>query len=48
MKTLQHYLNPLHIYCRLRSVMDKRSAVAISHAYERALFRPIVAHLINL
>jgi hypothetical protein len=48
MKTLQHYLNPLHIYCRLRPLMDKHSAMAISHAYERALFRPIVAHLISL
>ncbi len=48
MKTLQHYLNPLHIYCRLRVVMNKHSAMIISHVYERALFRPIVAHLIAL
>ena len=33
---LQHYLNPLHVYCRLRSVgIPNRAARRVSAAYER-------------
>lgn len=32
---LQHYLNPLHIYCRLRDLrIPKRWALRVVHQYE--------------
>ena len=38
-KTLQHYLNPLHIYCRLLNLgFPRRFAVFISRFYERDIF----------
>ena len=38
-KTLQHYLNPLHIYCRLLNLgFPRRLAVFISRFYERDIF----------
>ena len=38
-KTLQHYLNPLHIYCRLLNLgFPKSVAISISRFYERAIF----------
>jgi len=39
-KTLQHYLNPLHVYCRLRNLgIPKGAAIFLCRFYERALFR---------
>ena len=33
---LQHHLNPLHVYCRLRNVgMPCRAALRVSSFYER-------------
>jgi hypothetical protein len=33
---LQHYLNPLHIYCRLKGCgLSSRTAIRMSAAYER-------------
>ena len=41
---LQHRLNPLHVYCRLRSLgMAHRTAVVVSSYWERALYRHILA-----
>jgi len=38
-KTLQHSLNPLHIYCRLRNLgFPKSVAISIARFYERAIF----------
>ena len=40
---LQHYLNPLHIYCRLKGCgLSSRAAIRMSAAYERLyrLFGP--------
>ena len=38
-KTLQHYLNPLHIYCRLLNLGLPRSvAILIGRFYERIIF----------
>ncbi len=35
--SLQHYLNPLHVYCRLRDAgMEKKTALAICKGYEHA------------
>ncbi len=31
---LQHKLNPLHIYCRLRPILGKRKALTLARAYE--------------
>jgi len=41
-KTLTaHYLNPLHVYCRLNKVLGKTSARAISRAYEVYIFNVV-------
>jgi len=38
-KTFQHYLNPLHVYCRLRDIgVPKVVAVLLCRYYERAFF----------
>lgn len=40
---LQHYLNPLHIYCRLRDMgIAKQMALFICRLYERFIFRPLL------
>ncbi|MCU0594502.1 MAG: hypothetical protein MUC98_03430 [Desulfobacterota bacterium] len=40
---LKHYLNPLHIYCRLRDIgLSKCRASVVCQLYERALFRRFV------
>ena len=37
---LQHYLNPLHIYCRLRDIgMTKELATCLCRFYERFIFK---------
>ncbi|MBG0791085.1 MAG: hypothetical protein H0S80_11370 [Desulfovibrionaceae bacterium] len=41
---LQHRLNPLHLYCRLRSLgMPHTAAARLSRCYERALYRLVLA-----
>ena len=38
--TLKHYLNPLHIYCRLRDIgMSKGLAMSMCRIYERVVFK---------
>ncbi len=32
--TLQHMLNPLHVYCRLAPILGKEKAIAFSRRYE--------------
>lgn len=42
--TLQHYLNSLHLYCRLRPLLGKRVAMAVSRSWELCfLYRLIYA-----
>lgn len=37
----QHYLNPLHVYCRLRDIgVPTPVARSISAGYERVVYRP--------
>jgi len=39
---LKHYLNPLHVYCRLRDIgLGKGVASFLCRCYERMIFRPI-------
>jgi hypothetical protein len=41
---LQHLLNPLHLYCRLREAgVAEATARRMSRMYERALYRPLLA-----
>ncbi|MDD3312378.1 hypothetical protein [Pseudodesulfovibrio sp.] len=41
---LQHHLNPLHVYCRLRTLgMAPRAARAVSFCYERVVYRFVLA-----
>jgi hypothetical protein len=43
--TLQHYLNPLHVYCRLRDVgFTKGQAMTMGRFYERTLFKLAVVN----
>lgn len=38
--SLQHYLNPVHVYCRLRDLgLDRDRAKTICAAYERYIYR---------
>ncbi len=40
---LKHYMNPLHIYCRLRDLgLAKGPALFICSIYERSFFRYFV------
>jgi hypothetical protein len=42
--TLQHYLNPLHVYCRLRDIrVPKGVAILLCKVYERAIFKRLRA-----
>jgi hypothetical protein len=37
--TLKHYMNPLHVYCRLRDLgLGKGPAGFLCRIYERAVF----------
>lgn len=37
---LQHHLNPLHVYCRLRSIgMNGPMARKVSNCYERLVYQ---------
>jgi hypothetical protein len=41
---LQHRLNPLHVYCRLRGLgVSHCPARAVSYCYERMLYRLVLA-----
>jgi hypothetical protein len=41
---LQHRLNPLHVYCRLRTLgMAPASARAVSFCYEKMVYRLVLA-----
>ncbi len=38
----QHYLNPLHVYCRLRDLgLPGPVARTLCAGYERVLYRPV-------
>lgn len=40
---LQHYLNPLHVYCRLRDVgLSKGTASLVGWLYECLIFRWLI------
>ena len=44
--SLQHYLNPLHIFCRMREIgLPKIPATFLCQTYERAFFNPIFKNL---
>ena len=37
---LKHYMNPLHIYCRLRDIgLGKNACAFLCRIYERAIFK---------
>lgn len=41
---MQHCLNPLHLYCRLRAMgMAHATATRLSRRYERAVYRRVLA-----
>ncbi len=41
---LQHRLNPLHIYCRLRNLgLAHRTARVVSTCYEKIVYRLVLA-----
>jgi len=41
--SIQHYLNPLHIYCRLRNLgLAKDHAIFLCKMYERVVFKPLI------
>ncbi len=41
---LQHHLNPLHVYCRLRGLGVADSAArAVTSCYERVVYRFVLA-----
>lgn len=41
---LQHRLNPLHVYCRLREAgMKDKKAKKVSSLYERLIYRPVLS-----
>lgn len=38
--TIKHYMNPLHIYCRLRDVgIPKTAAIFVCRIYENTIFK---------
>lgn len=40
---IQHYMNPLHIYCRLMDLgLGKGTAMFLCRVYERSFFRPFL------
>ncbi len=45
---LEHYLNPLHVYCRLRNLcLPKDVAVFLCRIYERRIFKYLVKNRNN-
>jgi hypothetical protein len=44
--TFQHYLNPLHVYCRLRDLrVPKGVAIFLCKFYEQAIFNHFSARV---
>jgi len=42
-KIIKHYMNPLHIYCRLRGLgLAKTPASSLCRVYERIIFRHLI------
>jgi hypothetical protein len=42
---LKHYLNPLHVYCRLRDIgLGKGFASFLCRSYERMIFRRFMSN----
>jgi hypothetical protein len=40
---IQHYMNPLHIYCRLRNMgLRKGRAIYLCRIYEKAIFKTLI------
>ena len=43
---IQHYMNPLHVYCRLRNLgIPKVVAVGICRRYERYVFSYFISYI---
>ncbi|VAX15342.1 hypothetical protein MNBD_NITROSPINAE01-1283 [hydrothermal vent metagenome] len=40
----RHYLNPLHVYCSLTHVLQKKRAMLAAMAYERVIMTFISGH----
>jgi hypothetical protein len=41
-RAMQHYLNPLHVYCRLRDIGIPRGvAILLCKVYERTIFKQL-------
>jgi hypothetical protein len=38
---LQHHLNSLHVYCKVRRILSPRTAIRVSRAWER-IVHPII------
>jgi len=42
--TIRHYMNPLHLYCRLQDIgIETGTAVFLCRLHERSIFRPFSA-----
>ena len=47
-KVIKHYMNPLHIYCRLRGLgLAKDPAASLCRIYERIIFRHLIIKKID-
>ena len=47
-KVIKHYMNPLHIYCRLRGLgLAKAPAASLCRIYERIIFRHLIIKKID-
>ena len=47
-KAIKHYMNPLHIYCRLRGLgLAKAPAASLCRIYERIIFRHLIVKKID-
>jgi hypothetical protein len=41
-RAMQHYFNPLHVYCRLRDIGIPRGvAIRLCKVYERTIFKQL-------
>jgi hypothetical protein len=46
--TLQHHMNPLHVYCRLREIgIPKKVASPVCFYYEHTIFRFLIMPLLT-
>jgi hypothetical protein len=42
MVSIKHYINPLHVYCRLRDIgLEKHKAIGLCRLYEKSIFRRV-------